>query len=157
MKYRILSSFLVALSGLLFVSDHIVDFFNIKFKNIYGFNSDANYAFFVGTWIGTLLIIFSTRLKPYFISYLVPVYNILLSLYWLYFTVKYDDQNFLNIYILVSSILLLIIFAFISVKAKKAFENEAALQKKSELLESVLDLTVLANEKFLKKNKEVDE
>lgn len=150
MKYRILSSILVALSGLLFVSDHIVNFFNIKFENIYGFNSDANYAFFVGTWIGTLLIIFSTRLKPFFISYLVPVYNILLSLYWLYFTVKYDDQSFLNVYVLVTSILLLIIFAFISVKAKKAFEKEATLQKKSELLESVLDLTVLANEKFLK-------
>ena len=152
MKYRIIGSILVVLSGFALFADLIFSYFGIQFKNTYGFNSSENFIFYNGLLISVLLNIVAGRLKPFLLSYLIPLYCIILSFYWIYF-LEYSDKEVFNIYVFIISVTTLLIVSIITIKAKKHFEQEKELVLKNTLLEKVLDLSILT----LKKDKKESE
>ncbi|OWP83228.1 hypothetical protein BWK59_11670 [Flavobacterium davisii] len=137
--YRIFSSLGVVLAGLLLLSDVTLDFLGITFDNIYGFNSTSNFVFFVSQWISYLLIIVMVQLKPYRLSYISPIYINLLSLYWLFFSIKGDTKEYFYISVFGASILFLLLITFISF----AFRKEKEENERVQFLEKFFDLTVL--------------
>lgn len=141
--YRVLSSFGVVVAGFLLLSDVIVDHFNITFTKIYGFNSTSNFVFFVSQWISYLLLIVMIQFKPYRLSYIVPIYVNLLSLYWVFFSVIGDTKQYFVISVLGVSILFLILISFISISFRKEIEENIEKDAKLEVLEKIFDLTVL--------------
>lgn len=147
MKFRFLGSILVLISGLLFISDQLVDLFGIEIKNTHGFNSSANFAFFVGTWIGIILLIIAHKLKPFTISFFVPIYNVSLSLYWVFFTDEYTNKSFFNGYIIVSTILTTVLLGYIAAKMNACAKAHQEKEEKIQLLEAVLDLSIIKTKK----------
>lgn len=151
MKPRILGSILVIISGLLFIADQFVKLFGIEIKNTHGFNSSENFAFFVGTWIGIILLIIASKLKPFILSYIVPIYNVLLSLYWIFFTSDFTDKRFFNLYIAFTTILTTLLLGYISAKMNACLKAEAVKEEKIKILEAVLDLSILKTEKEIER------
>lgn len=147
MILRFLGSILVILSGLLFISDQLVELFDIEIQNTHGFNSPANFAFFIGTWIGIIILIIAFKLKPFTLSFVVPIYNVSLSLYWVFFTNEYTNKSFFNGYIIVSTIAIILILSYISAMYNKYQKSQADKKERIKLLEAVLDLSILKTRK----------
>lgn len=140
---RLISSFLVILSGMILLSDLFVDHYNINFENTYGFSSTSNFAYSISIMISPLIIILASQLKPYRISYLVPIYIISLSLYWIFFSDEFSNKSYFNIYVFGFSIILLLVISLISILVNKEKQEAIATSSRMELLERVFDLTVL--------------
>ena len=128
---------------MILLSDGVVSHYDIQLKNNYGFNSTTNYVFFVSQWIAFLLVIIASQFKPYRISFIVPIYTVCLSFYWLYFTDQYSDKSYFSIYVLGFSILLLIVVTLIALINKKEEKERDEKKTKLELLENIFDLTIL--------------
>ena len=116
---RLIASFLVLVSGMILLSDLFVSYYNIEFKNIYGFNSTTNFVFWLSMMVSQLLLIIAAQFKPYRISYLAPIYIISLSLYWIFFSNDYDNKSYFNIYVLGFSVALLVVISLISMIMNK--------------------------------------
>lgn len=146
---RLIASFLIILSGMILLSDIFVENFKIEFDNLYGFNSTSNFVFWLSMMISQFVIIIASQFKPYRISYIVPVYIISLSLYWIFFSDDFSNKSYFNIYVLGFSIALLIAISLISVLVNKEKAQEQENSSRLELFERIFDLTVL---KIKKKN-----
>ncbi|MVO09781.1 hypothetical protein GOQ30_11485 [Flavobacterium sp. TP390] len=140
---RLIASFLVLVSGMILLSDLFVSYYNIEFKNIYGFNSTTNFVFWLSMMISQFLIIIAAQFKPYRISYLAPIYIISLSLYWIFFSNDYDNKSYFNIYVLGFSLALLVVISLISMIMNKEKVETEQKNAKLKLLENIFDLTVL--------------
>lgn len=151
MIYRIIGTFLVVLSGFALFADLIFSYFGIEFKNTYGFSSSENFVYVVGLLSSVILITIGSNLKPFVLAYLIPVYCVFLSFYWILF-LGFSDKEIFNLYVLLASLVVLILVAFISIKAKNHFKKEKELELKSSLLEKVLDLSILTLKKEEEQN-----
>lgn len=140
---RLVSSFLVLVSGMILLSDIFVSHYKIEFDNLYGFNSTSNFVFWFSMMLSQLILIIAAQFKPYRISYLSPVYIISLSIYWIMFTTDYDNKSYFNIYVLGFSIALLIVVSLISVLVNKEKIETETHNSRVQLLERIFDLTVL--------------
>ena len=140
---RLIASFLVLVSGMILLSDLFVSYYNIEFKNIYGFNSTTNFVFWLSMMVSQLLLIIAAQFKPYRISYLAPIYIISLSLYWIFFSNDYDNKSYFNIYVLGFSVALLVVISLISMIMNKEKIEAEQKNAKLKLLENIFDLTVL--------------
>ena len=140
---RVIASFLVLVSGMILLSDLFVSYYNIEFKNIYGFNSTTNFVFWLSMMVSQLLLIIAAQFKPYRISYLAPIYIISLSLYWIFFSNDYDNKSYFNIYVLGFSVALLVVISLISMIMNKEKIEAEQKNAKLKLLENIFDLTVL--------------
>lgn len=140
---RLIASFLVLVSGMILLSDLFVSYYNIEFKNIYGFNSTTNFVFWLSMMVSQLLLIIAAQFKPYRISYLAPIYIISLSLYWIFFSSDYDNKSYFNIYVLGFSLALLVVISLISMIVNKEKIETEQKNAKLKLLENIFDLTVL--------------
>ena len=140
---RLIASFLVLVSGMILLSDLFVSYYNIEFKNIYGFNSTPNFVFWLSMMVSQLLLIIAAQFKPYRISYLAPIYIISLSLYWIFFSNDYDNKSYFNIYVLGFSVALLVVISLISMIMNKEKIEAEQKNAKLKLLENIFDLTVL--------------
>ncbi|CAM4117224.1 MULTISPECIES: hypothetical protein [Flavobacterium] len=140
---RLISSFLIVLSGMILLSDIFIVHYGIEFDNLYGFNSTSNFVFWLSMMVSQLLIIIVSQFRPFRISYLVPVYIISLSLFWIFFSDEYDNKSYFNIYVLGFSIALMLVISMISILVNKEKLEAQATSSRMELLERVFDLTVL--------------
>lgn len=140
---RLIASFLVLVSGMILLSDLFVSYYNIEFKNIYGFNSTTNFVFWLSMMVSQLLLIIAAQFKPYRISYLAPIYIISLSLYWIFFSNDYDNKSYFNIYVLGFSLAFLVVISLISMIMNKEKIETEQNNAKIKLLENIFDLTVL--------------
>ena len=145
---RLLSSLLVVLAGLILLADKICVSFNIKFENNYGFPDTEQFVWYFSQIIVLILVIIAAQLRPYKVSYYIPIYVSFLQLYWLLFSPTFSDSSIFNWYVFGSSILFAISIFFIS-----SFYNKNEEEKKRlSVLESVLDLTYLQIQRNKKKN-----
>lgn len=131
------------ITGPLFMADVIFEKFNITVSNTYGFSSSGNYIFHIFQWFTFLLILFIVQFKPYRISYFSPIYVILLSLYWVYFTNEYTDKTYFNVYVLGVTLALLLGLKVLSKIYDQNKQEDLEKSSKLKMLESFFDLTVL--------------
>ena len=128
---------------MILLSDAVVSHYDIQIKNTYGFNSASNYVFFASQWIAFYLVIIASQFRPYRISYIVPIYIVSLSFYWLYFTNEFDNKSYFSIYVFGFSLLLLIVISVIALLNKEEEKVNNEKKTKLELLENIFDLTML--------------
>lgn len=150
MKQRLISSIIILLTGILLVLDVILDKLGIEFKNTFGFNSSSNFVFYTSQWVAIILLIFASKLKPYNLSYISPVYSIAISGYWVFFLEDYSLKHFFEISVLIVSILVIVLFIMIWNFFKIDYVKEEIKNEKIDTLEKFLDLTILYKSKNIK-------
>lgn len=105
---RALGSLLIALSGLLLYLDKVFSLLEIgEGLNSFGF---SNYPTFI--WVFTqsaapMLMIIGVLLRPYIISFLIPVYCYTIQIVWVFQPNLYIDNVYLHLYAIGSCILFL--------------------------------------------------
>lgn len=151
MKLRLLSSFLVLLTGPLYMGDLIFDYFGIVINNTFGFKSSGDFLFYNCQLLTVLILIFISQMKPYKISYISPIYSVLLSTYWIYFYQGYDTKPYFDIYIICASILSLFCLILISFFFEKETQEMIETNEKAKLYEAYFDLNILRIKKYLGK------
>lgn len=137
---RIFASLLVAVAGVLLLSDKI---FTFQLENNYGYNNTPAFIWSVVQIASPVIIIFATFFNPYKISYLIPVYLYFVQLYFV-FSSENDDTNLIYVY----SIGCVICFLFFVFAINKIFrKNNQLKNSKITLLEGLLDLHIAIYDK----------
>lgn len=127
---------LIILSGLILYSDKVLASINIQFGIPAKFK-DAGLDFQTYIWllsqtISPLLIILGSILRPYFLSYIIPIYCYCLQLYFIFFDYKIIDDSYLNEYAIGTSVLLFLIF-YMFRKIDRYFITKQINKAKAEL------------------------
>jgi hypothetical protein len=145
MVKRIVMSVFVVLAGLFLIADKFSIYFNFNLKNNFGFTNTSNLLWFTGVLVSNLLLIFIliTNIKPYKISFIVPIYICFLDIYWVFFTDLYSDTSLFNIYVLGYSFLFLVCVLVVRSLFVGDVAQEKLRQSKITMLESILDMTYL--------------
>ena len=138
---------MIVISGILLIMDVILDKFNIQFSNTFGFNSSSNFVFFISQWLAIILIIVSNKLNPFNISFFSPIYFLGLNFYWLIFTRDYNSKDLFSFSVFGISVICVALLVLIANKYKIYNDKQKALSKKMEMLENILDLSILKAKK----------
>lgn len=128
-------SLLIILSGVILITDKIYP--NLQLSNNYGYQDTQTFIWVLSQTLSPFLILIAVFLKPYRISYMVPVYLYFIQMYWVFDpSLKWDDK-LLHLYasgVVISFIVLAIGGSYIIQRA----HNRKA--QKIQLLNSMLDL-----------------
>jgi hypothetical protein len=138
---RTFASILIILSGIMLFSDKIF-YFNLT--NTHGFADSQTFVWVLTQSLSPLLIVLGALLRPYIISYLVPVYFYTIQLYWVFDPNLKLDDSLLHVYAGGVSILIAIVTILINKYFRK---NLAVADMKITLLEEMLDLSMEINRK----------
>lgn len=139
---RIIASLLIALSGFVLYLDKVFIFFNVSFtppeKFIEaGVDFDA-FLWFLAQTISPFLLIIGSILRPYNLAYMIPIYCYTLQLYFILFDYNYVDYDYIGIYSVGTSVLLVFIIIGIKTALHYLFQKKL-FQIKKELKEKIRD------------------
>ncbi len=131
---KVFGSLLIALSGLILYLDKVLKYMNYEFDIPTKF-TDAGMVFqtFIWLWSQTLapiLIICGALLKPYRLSYLIPLFCYSLQLYLLAFDTRVVDDSYIALYAFGTFILILGIVFGIKYLLHYLFQRKIATLKK---------------------------
>ncbi len=110
---RVFGSILIALSGLLLYLDKVLLFLNIEGTNDYGFANFDTFIWVLMQSVSPLIMIFGFQLKPYFTSFLVPIYCYTIHIIWVFQPQMKIDNVLLHVYALGSCILFILLLFLI--------------------------------------------
>lgn len=110
----VFSSGIIALSGLILYSDKVLASINIQFGIPAKFKDTGmdfqTYVWLLSQTISPLLIILGSIMRPFFLSYIIPIYCYCLQLYFIFFDYKLIDDDYIDEYALGTSILVFLVF-----------------------------------------------
>lgn len=110
---RLLSTIIVALSGLILYSDKVLSFINLQFSIPEKFEQigmDFNtYIWLMSQTISPVLLIIVVFFKPYKISYIIPLYCYILQMYFIFMDYKIIDDSYLQLYTIGTTLLILVL------------------------------------------------
>jgi len=133
---RAVASVLVALSGLILLSDKV---FTFKLENNFGFEDTQTFLWVFSQSISPVLLILGANFKPYKLAYIFPVYLYSIQLYWVFDSGLYLDDPLLHVYALGSVVVFVLLVRFIHIKLHKARQERTS---RISLLERILDLYI---------------
>ena len=141
-KSRIISSIIVALSGLVLFSDKVFPF---ELENTYSFPDTPTFIWALSQSISPLLLCLASKLRPYLSSYIVPVYIYFIQIYWIFNPEIQFDNSLLHIYATGAFVGYLILYRFIiyiqeinyQKRLKKTQETERFERNTIELIKSL--------------------
>ena len=126
---RAIGSFFVILSGLILFSDKI---FSFHLKNNFGFADTETFLWVASQSISPLLLVLCIALKPFKISYIVPVYIYIIQLVWVFSPDLKIDDPLLQAYAIGSVTCFIVVVSTIAHYFNKAYQKSK--------LEKALDL-----------------
>ncbi|WP_298474811.1 hypothetical protein [uncultured Maribacter sp.] len=94
---RVLASIFVALSGLLLYLDKVFLLLNIEGSNTFGFSNYSNFIWSLMQSIGPIIMILAFKFKPYYTSFLIPVYCYSIQIVWVFQPTMFFDL-YLHLY-----------------------------------------------------------
>ncbi|QKX07708.1 hypothetical protein HN014_22170 (plasmid) [Aquimarina sp. TRL1] len=94
---KIFGSFLIIVSGSLLYLDKLLAMLNIEGSNTYGFSSFSNFTWNFMQSIAPVIMIIAFFLKPYKITFTVPIFCYSLQVIWI-FGIAHSDQNMQYLY-----------------------------------------------------------
>ncbi len=126
---RIIASILIALSGLLLYLDKVFIFIGFEGHSTYGFSNYSNFVWNLTQSIAPLLMIIAFRFRPYYLSFLIPIYCYAIQIAWIYQPDLYMDDIQIHLYAIGTCsffILLLLLINKISLwrKQQEMLKNE---------------------------------
>jgi hypothetical protein len=133
---RVFASLLIALSGLVPISDKVI---NIELSNNYGFHDSATFIWTICQTLTPLLMAIGAFLKPFRISYTIPVYFYSIQLFWIFKPELKLDDTLTHIYALGCVIFFIVTVIFINSFFLKLDREKYA---KINFLEKALDLSI---------------
>jgi len=137
---RIIADILIALSGLILLSDKVLPQLNLE--NNFGFKDTKTLVWVFSQSISPIILILGVQLKPHKISYSIPVYLYFIQLYWVFDpSLKFDDW-LLHIYATGAAIGFVLLVWAINIFIHKAHR---AKTKNLQVMQSLLDLYFKAN------------
>lgn len=138
---RSVASILVALSGLLLLSDKV---FSFKLEDNFHFQDTKTFIWVVSQSLSPLLLAFAANFKPYRLSYIIPAYLYFIQLYWVFNpSIQFDDA-LLHLYAIGFVIVFIFLVRLINIRIYKArFESPEEIG----LLKNILDLFIKADAK----------
>ncbi|WP_340065161.1 hypothetical protein [Ascidiimonas aurantiaca] len=111
---RIIGSIFITLSGLVLYLDKVFEYYNIEFLIPNKFHETGlnftGFLWILAQTISPLLIILGSILRPYYFSYLIPVYCYILQLYFILFDYQIVDNHYITFYSLGTFILIVLVF-----------------------------------------------
>lgn len=137
---RAIASILVALSGLILLSDKV---FTFTLENNFGFKSTTAFIWILSQSISPLLLALAANFKPYKLAYTIPVYLYAIQLYWVFDPSIKSDEALLHIYALGCVVIFVLLVWLIRTKIYKAHQERS---RRISLLERILDLYIKADE-----------
>lgn len=144
---RILGSLIIIFVSIFLISDKIVDYYDIAFKDNRGFHDTQQYVWYLSNIIATIGLLICIFLRPYFVSIFPLIYIIILQLYWLYFSDTYSDTSIFQKNIFLISLLILIASRYFINYLKKYQYKQIIVKEKLKLLDNILDLNLLTSKK----------
>jgi len=138
---RIIASLFVILSGIILFSDKI---FYFELSNTHGFADSQTFVWVLTQSLSPLLIVLAALIRPYKVSYLVPVYFYTIQLYWVFDPALKLDDYLLHVYAIGVCFFIATAVLFIN-----RFFNRTIAQKEARisLLEEMLDLSIELNKR----------
>ncbi|XLS29210.1 hypothetical protein ACJD0Z_18685 [Flavobacteriaceae bacterium M23B6Z8] len=136
---KIFASVFIALSGIILFTDKVFDW---ELSNTYGFKDSQTFIWAFTQTLSPLILAFGAALRPYRLSYTIPVYFYFIQLYWV-FNTQIDD-SLLRIYAFGCCIAFIIVVISIDNLFRKALIDKSS---KLNFLEKALDLSIDLNRK----------
>ena len=110
---RIFASILISLSGLLLYLDKVLSFLDIVGSDTHGFSNYSNFIWAFTQSIAPVIMIMAFQLKPYILSFLIPIYCYTIQIIWVFDPSMYFDDILLHIYAVGSCSIFVLLFFFI--------------------------------------------
>lgn len=147
---KTIGSVIIALSGILLFSDKILEALGIEGSNTFGFSSFSNFVWVFTQSIAPVLMILGFLLKPYFLSFLIPVYCYAIQVIWVFDpNLSYNNPS-LHVYAIGSCILFLLLAVFINkyiiYMNQKDMEDKRFIEETNKTID-MLKQTILKDKK----------
>lgn len=145
---RIIGTTLIILSGTLLVLDKIFDILDIESSHTFGYSNFSNFIWAFTQSVAPILMIIGFYMKPYKISFIVPVYCYCLQLIWV-FGISHSDQNMQYLYAfgisLLYVVLVFVLKLIIFTAKQKEKENEEFIQDAKDVMDILKSKVLEAN------------
>ena len=138
---RAFASLLIILSGIAPISDKVITF---ELANNFGFSDTSTFVWTTSQTLAPILMALGAFLKPYRISYLVPIYLFTVQFIWIFGTSYEFDDALLHFYAIGIVICFLILVITINSLFSIAFKRQ---DSKMSFLEKALDLSIDLNKR----------
>ncbi len=132
---RIAGTIVIIIVGVMPFLDKIFEVLNLKGSYISGFTNFSNFVWALCQGLAPIFLIIGFLLRPYFISYLLPIYCYSIQLLWILDANMYLDDPLLHLYAIGScTIFILIAFLIFTLKKKnrEKIENDRLFIKEME-------------------------
>jgi len=139
---RITASIITALSGAILYLDKA---FTFNLSNTYGFADAQTFVWVFTQSVSPLILILGASLRPFKISYTVPVYLYTIQLLWVFNPNLKLDDSLLHVYAVGSTLVFIVLMVFLNVVLTRF---KSAQSKKITFLEQALDLSLTINKKY---------
>jgi len=110
---RIVATVFIILSGIILYLDKIFTYYNIEIENLHGWSNQENYIWSLTQTISPVLIILGSYLRPYIVSFIIPIFCYVLQFFFVQKSSMIVDDPLMWIYIIGSSILILLVIIFL--------------------------------------------
>jgi hypothetical protein len=132
---RLFASLIIALSGLVPISDKVI---NVELSNNYGFYDSSTFIWTICQTLTPLLMAIGAFMKPFKISYTIPVYFYSIQLFWIFKPELKLDDALTHVYALGCVIFFIVMIIFINNFFLKLDREKYA---RLNFLEKALDLS----------------
>lgn len=151
-KRKLVGSFLIFISGFIMLIDVFLVFFNFNgtdfgVTNLHGFNSFTNLVSFLCQWKAILIVIIGATIGAYKLSYISPIYSVLISIYWVLNDCYGINKPFFVVSVIGETIVFLLILSYLNKRNKEEKYKEEIINQKLKLLDNILDLNLLTSKK----------
>ena len=138
----IVASLLVALSGIILFTDKIVP---IELSNTFGFKNSQAFIWVLSQTLSPIILIFGVLLKPFRISFFIPIYFYSIQLIWVFESQLTLDDSLLHVYaigcVFGLTLLLILIYQMVGVQKDRDIARNIFLEK-------ALNLSIEVNKKI---------
>ena len=132
---RVLGTIFILMAGIMPFVDTILSVLNIESSYIFGFTSLSNYAWALCQCISPMLLIIGFLLKPYLLSFLLPIYSYSIQILWIFDTDLFLDDPLLHVYAFgacfIFALVVMLIFT-LKKKNREKIENDRLFIKEME-------------------------
>ena len=132
-RVRIVGSLIIVASAILLFLDKIVLSLGIESSYTFGFSNFSNFLWVFCQSVAPVIMILGYLLKPYYTSFLVPVYCYTIQIIWVFRTDLYLDSPLLHTYAIGSCLLSILLFILIKklliINHQKAIDDKKFIEE----------------------------
>ncbi len=135
LEIRVSGTICIILAGLMPFFEQILETFNIESSMTFGFTNFSNFVWAFSQCLSPFFLIIGFILRPYFISFLLPIYCYSIQMLWIFNTNMFLDDPLLHLYAIgTCTIFILITFLIFTLKKKnrEKIENDRLFIKEME-------------------------